>query len=346
MYQVSSGEPCGDPDRDQDSGQRIQEVLVKRKAFTLIELLVVVAIIALLISILLPSLSRARELAKRAVCASNQRGIGQGTHIYANDNSEWFPHHFFRNAPVDIGPPTTHGVTYVEKLGLDYHIRTSGSTNSNQSHPSRSMFLLIIGGQQTAGQFICPSSSDSEDDMRNYEGYSTGGGESSAARPGKTRFDFQGYQQISYGYQIPYGRRGRPRETLDSRMPIGADKGPYYDAHTDLLHDERHPTDMFSDSSQLPGGSGWPTDPIQILKVSNEQWRPYNSTNHNQEGQNILFTDGHVDFKRKPISGVHNDNIYTAINHYENQEASLFGVVDEGTDQYAPLTQTDSYLVP
>ncbi len=45
----------------------------------------------LLISILLPSLSRARELAKRAVCAANMRGIGQSLMIYANNNAGEFP---------------------------------------------------------------------------------------------------------------------------------------------------------------------------------------------------------------------------------------------------------------
>lgn len=50
-----------------------------------------VASIALLISVLLPSLSRARELAKRAVSASNLRGLGQGCHIYASDHDERFP---------------------------------------------------------------------------------------------------------------------------------------------------------------------------------------------------------------------------------------------------------------
>ena len=57
-----------------------------RKAFTLIELLVVVAIIALLISILLPSLSQAREQGKRAVCLSHLKSIGQASHSYAAED--------------------------------------------------------------------------------------------------------------------------------------------------------------------------------------------------------------------------------------------------------------------
>jgi prepilin-type N-terminal cleavage/methylation domain-containing protein len=59
---------------------------LKRAAFTLIELLVVVAIIALLLSILLPSLSGAREQGKRAKCLSNLRSIGLSIHQYANDD--------------------------------------------------------------------------------------------------------------------------------------------------------------------------------------------------------------------------------------------------------------------
>src|SRR5688572_20551118 len=54
-----------------------------RRAFTLIEILVVVAIIALLISILLPSLSRARKQAKTVVCQSNLHQIGLGLFMYA-----------------------------------------------------------------------------------------------------------------------------------------------------------------------------------------------------------------------------------------------------------------------
>ncbi len=57
---------------------------MKRTAFTLVELLVVVAIIALLISILVPTLGQARASAKLRVCASNLRQIGVGITNYAN----------------------------------------------------------------------------------------------------------------------------------------------------------------------------------------------------------------------------------------------------------------------
>lgn len=63
----------------------------RRRAFTLIELLVVVAIIALLISILLPSLGRAREQTKRVKCMSNLRVYGQGVHTYATENRDSLP---------------------------------------------------------------------------------------------------------------------------------------------------------------------------------------------------------------------------------------------------------------
>lgn len=93
-----------------------RDIAAGSTAFTLVELLIVIAIIAVLVSILLPAVSKARRSAMSVQCQSNLRQIYTGTLFYANDNRGYFPCAW-------LNPPSSFGCANPVKLLTTYRAK-------------------------------------------------------------------------------------------------------------------------------------------------------------------------------------------------------------------------------
>jgi prepilin-type N-terminal cleavage/methylation domain-containing protein len=288
-----------------------------RSGFTLIELLVVVAIIALLISILLPSLARARELAKRTACAANMSGMGKGLHTYANDGNQGMPISAYSTVGM-AADGKTGAVTYVRAIGskrgmyndpswgeIKYPDTTvAGHDNGKLISTVRNLWTLVRSGGSTPASFICPSCDDAKNDEDSPQAYwDFGKGDNTTeAIPGGpvAQAPDKNWAQISYGYQVPYGMYGKPSGEGDQRMVLAADKGPF-GAIADGLKAQ--------DSQFANWWNGL------LVTSSPDDWRKFNSPNHggqnDGDGQNVLFADSHAEWTNKPLAGPALDNIYT-----------------------------------
>ena len=130
------------------STDRLSSSADPRRGFTLVELLVVIGIIALLISILLPTLGNARERANVIKCASNQRTIGQGLALYAAENRGLLPAAYMYASPNGGPQPTTPTDGYIH--WSSYLYGTKGKSGD----------LSIYGNLNGWGAFLCPSMDD------------------------------------------------------------------------------------------------------------------------------------------------------------------------------------------
>jgi prepilin-type N-terminal cleavage/methylation domain-containing protein len=134
---------------------------VKRKAFTLIELLVVIAIIALLLSIILPALKRVKETAKRTICATHQKGIGQGIFVYAQNNADLLPVSQYRTNGIfynDTG--LSRGTGYPSSSYMGFFINTGFGYQDDLRHVTDVYGLgdLFTSGVIDTGEvFYCTS---------------------------------------------------------------------------------------------------------------------------------------------------------------------------------------------
>lgn len=314
-----------------------------RRGLTRPDVLALSTVLLLLVAVLPFSLGQVRARARQATCAQNLAMIGASMHIYANDNAEWYPIHFHRAQHTNPDEyPGECGVHWVGYSGSTPTLlksqRTTPQHSPHASHPSRSLFMLLSLDYMTPEQFVCPQTRDIVDDLWNdgWDGNVPG-------VPGVNRFDFRGYDHLSYAYQLPYGRRARPRETMDNLMPLIADKGPYYEgdyrpiAPTGTINDRR---------SNLDAPREWIHLSIDELLNLGGEWQPFNSRNHGGLGQHVWHSGGHVTFEVTPIVGIGHDNIYTVQKPGEAPQETLIGVVPNAEQTWSPLTQTDSFLVP
>ncbi len=330
---------------------------VKKRAFTLIELLVVISIIAILVSILLPALAKARELANRAVCMANIRGIIQSMVTYAQSNNSTFPagpdaqltafKNLYINMPVTSQQYVNQYATAQEVVQGMYDLNTTYFWNDCYV-PTWSLWLLVLQGYSTPASFVCPSDPLASGPSLEY---STAGtvtaysGNFGNMPPGVIAGNQQVYnlrgRGLSYSIAYPWVPWSANVDG-DNHPPGPWWTTTYTNTDTPLVSDMAP-----NDDSTSAYATGVFERVTTTLPTANT-YGPYiyNSGNHAGDGQNVGFGDGHVTWETSPYVGEDGDNIFTystatgVVNGTTDTNQVGMSVVSPNLNVPAPLIQT------
>lgn len=220
-----------------------------RRAFTLVELLVVIGIIALLISILLPALNRAREQARMVKCASNERQIFMYVQMYIQDNRGVYP---VPPAVLDAPPPvTTYPVAWytygINTMGMQhFEIINPGTPLATQG----ALMTYFPASYESRVQiFSCPSALEERV-------------VSLASNPSlsKSNFTYSFNGMLGWDFTANYYRSSPPpanfRAVKQSQV--------YHSANKILIFEEESANDGLCEMTSGSGGPGTPGNPYNF----------------------------------------------------------------------------------
>jgi prepilin-type processing-associated H-X9-DG protein len=248
-----------------------------RSGFTLSKLDVVVlgGMLVLVAMIFWPSRGGSRA-EPRSTCAVNLRGIMQSMILYAQDNNGALPVVMY--APYGTGANGVKGVSSRTRDSAAALRQYYAESKTQAGNVPACMWILAMNGSVAPKQFVCPTDRFGKRD-----------GTMLADKGGNLYDNFQNGKQLSYSMAYPWTADGVVgawwKDTQDAALPLLADMTPRQ-------------------------GTGKPARDVTAAAVPADP-RTWNSGNHQGEGQNVAYADGHADFSRRPDVGQEGDNIYS-----------------------------------
>ena len=249
---------------------------------------IVIPAIALPLLFLTFSLSRTRGVAYRMTCGTNLSRLGKAMLMYAMDHDDELPR---------AGGPESRWTPHILNWAADnrydaYALALNGDAGT--ASICSSLYLLLKYGYATDNRgnaspklFVCNKDSGTTEFSRaKYGLHDKDLADLWDFGPNPTR-------HCSYTYHMPYGQYTLTASS-DPGMAVAADRNPWIDSPAAKAKDfSRFKPD-------LPQFGG-----------TTEQARHGNSVSHQEDGQQILFMDAHVEFAKRSYCAIDDDNIYT-----------------------------------